>query len=207
MAELIYFRLSYTTLLYNVDGVRVCSEKFDAKDMNLGANDQGADATKNRWMTIPRSLCFILNGDDILLMKRSSNRRVFPNKYNGIGGHIERDEDPFNGAVREIKEETGLDVHDVKLRAIHNIDAGYESGILLFVFTAISDKREFVADETEGTLHWINRDQLMSIDLVEDVPIILERILHMSDDTPPLFAHVSYDTDDAIQVRFNDRLV
>ena len=194
-------------MLYNVDSVRVYPQKYDARDINLGANDQGADATKNRWVTIPRTLCFILNGDAILLMKRSPHRRVFPNKYNGIGGHIERDEDPFDGAIREIKEETGLDVHDVKLRAIHNIDAGHKSGIILFVFTAISDKREFVDNEKEGTLHWINREDLESVDLVEDLPIILERVLNMPDNAPPLFVHVSYDTHDEIRVRFNDRVV
>ena len=169
----------------------------------MGANDQGADATKNRWVTIPRTLCFVLNGDDVLLMKRASHRRVFPNKFNGVGGHIERDEDPYAGAIREIKEETGLDVHNVILRSIHNIDAGQASGILLFVFTAMSTSREFIDDGEEGTLHWVNRNTLNEIDLVEDLPIILDRILSASDDAPPFFVHVSYDDNDDILVRFN----
>ncbi|PJF37889.1 MAG: hypothetical protein CUN55_19790, partial [Phototrophicales bacterium] len=61
----------------------------------MGANEQGANVTSGRWLTIPRTLCFIFNGDDVLLMKRSPHRRVFPNCYNGVGGHIERDEDPY----------------------------------------------------------------------------------------------------------------
>lgn len=170
----------------------------------MGADEQGATATDNRWMTIPRSLCFVLNGDDVLLMKRAPHRRVFPNKYNGVGGHIERDEDPLSGAIREIKEETNLDVHDVQLRAIYNIDAGYDNGIVLFVFTAISDRRDFVAQLNEGTLHWIPRDTVDTLDLVEDIPIILKRIFTMDDSAPPLFVHVSYDDNDVIQMRFAD---
>jgi 8-oxo-dGTP diphosphatase len=167
----------------------------------MGAREQGADAVEGRWLVIPRTLCFVQNGDDVLLMKRAPFKRVFPNRYNGVGGHIERDEDPLSSAQREIVEETGLTVRDVRLRAVYNIDAGEQSGILLFVFTAASDSREVVGNG-EGSLHWIPRRDILKYDLVEDLPIILPRILAMGADDAPLFAHVSYDEQDAIQFRF-----
>jgi len=170
----------------------------------LGASEQGANATHNRWLTIPRTLCFVRNGDDILLMKRAPHRRVFPNKYNGVGGHIERDEDPMQGAQREIKEETGLDVHNLRLCAIHNIDAGESTGIILFVFVACSENRNVVASEDEGTLEWVPVDQAHTLDLVEDLPIVLDKILHMPENAPPYFVHVSYNDDDVIQMAFNN---
>src|SRR5215475_12037744 len=119
------------------------------EDLYMGASEQGANATENRWLTIPRTLCFVRNGDDLLLMKRVPHKRVFPNRYNGVGGHIERDEDPLTSARREIKEETGLDVRELRLRAVYNIDAGEATGIVLFVFTAWSDQREVTAN-SEG---------------------------------------------------------
>ncbi len=76
----------------------------------MGSHDQGADATAGRWLTIPRTLSFVTHGEEVLLLKRGPHRRVFPNKYNGVGGHLERDEDPLSGAIREIWEETGLEV-------------------------------------------------------------------------------------------------
>lgn len=176
---------------------------MQAKGNAVGANEQGADATNGRWLTLPRTLCFVLNGDDVLLMKRAPHKRVFPNRYNGVGGHIERDEDPLTGARREILEETGLRVHNLSLRAIHNIDAGAASGILLFVFVGWADSRE-VVDCTEGTLHWVPRESVGSLDLVEDLAILLPRVLEMSPTDPPLFVHVSYDDDDALQMRFAD---
>jgi 8-oxo-dGTP diphosphatase len=193
-------------LLINGGGAKVCrrSDHLSEKECDLGAQQQGADMTKNRWLTIPRTLCFVLNGDDVLLMKRSPNRRVFPNQYNGVGGHIERGEDPLAGAIREIKEETSLDVNNVSLRAIYNIDAGEATGIVLFVFLAWSDSRDALADEREGTLHWIPRDNVLEYDLVEDIPEILPRILVMNDTDEPLFVHVSYDESDAIIMRFNE---
>ena len=135
-------------------------------------------------------------------MKRSANRRVFPNQYNGVGGHLERHEDPRSGAIREILEETGLFVQNTQLRAIHNIDAGEASGILLFVYTAESSSRQVEANHAEGELHWVRKDDIQNYDLVEDLPIVLPRILTMADGDQPLFVHVSYDEADRIQVRF-----
>lgn len=168
----------------------------------MGAKEQGAEATQGRWLTIPRTLCFVLNGDDVLLMKRASHKRVFPNQYNGVGGHIERDEDPLTSALREIKEETGLAVRDVNLRAVYNIDAGQKTGILLFVFTAAADSRDVPLEADEGTLHWVNLDHIHLLDLVEDLPQILPRVVHMKQGDMPLFVHVSYDQDDNILMQF-----
>lgn len=168
----------------------------------MGANEQGADATQNRWLTIPRTLCFVLNGSDVLLMKRAPHKRVFPNRYNGVGGHIERDEDPLASAKREILEETGLIVDNLQLCAVYNIDAGEATGIVLFVFTAESASREVIAND-EGTLYWIPKTDVNQYDLVEDLPIILPRVLNMNS-TSPHFIHVSYDQNDKIIMRFAD---
>ncbi len=169
----------------------------------MSAKEQGADAIQNRWLVIPRTLCFVLNGDDVLLMKRAPTRRVFPNRYNGVGGHIEHDETPEEGAKREILEETGLTVSDIRLCGIHHIDAGEQTGILLFVFIAHSTTRDVVGDEREGTLHWIHKTDIQSLDLVEDLPQILPYALNMPDNSPPYFAHVSYDVHDRIQIRLS----
>src|SRR6185295_17080859 len=93
----------------------------------MSASEQGVD--KNRWAVIPRTLCFVINGDDVLLLKRAPHKRVFPGRYNGVGGHLERDEDPHAGAIREIREETGLEIGDVSLRGITHVDPGGDTGI------------------------------------------------------------------------------
>ena len=169
----------------------------------MGANEQGADATQGRWLTIPRTLCFVFNGEDVLLMKRAAHKRVFPNRYNGVGGHIERHEDPLSSAKREIQEETGLTVHDVRLRAVYNIDTGESGGIVLLVFTCESTSRA-VSANAEGTLHWIPRTAALTLDLVEDLPELLPRLFAMDTKSSPLFVHVSYDAADRIQMRFAD---
>ena len=166
----------------------------------MGAKDQGADATQH-WMTIPRTLCFIRNGIDVLLMKRSAHTRIFPGMYNGIGGHLERDEDPLTGALREIQEETGLSVNDVRLRGVSNIDAGQQTGIMLFIFTAVSASRDF-AECDEGSLHWVPIDQIDQLPLVEDIPVLLPLLFGENTTDTPFFAHVRYDNSDRMIMSF-----
>lgn len=171
----------------------------------MGAHEQGANATDGRWLTQSRTLCFICHGDDVLLMKRSPQRRVFPNRYNGVGGHIERHEDPLTSVQREAEEETGLTLHTIRLRAIYNIDANEATGITLFVFTAGTDSRDFTEDSREGTLHWVRRSAIYQLDLVDDLREMLPRVLMLTDDAPPLFVHASYDDRDQLQLRIAEQ--
>ncbi|NDJ87240.1 MAG: NUDIX domain-containing protein [Chloroflexi bacterium] len=174
----------------------------------MGAKDQGADAVAvaDRWQVVPRTLCFVTYGEEILLLKRAQHKRVYPGYYNGLGGHIERDEDPLRSAIREIREESGLEVTQVRYCGTTHIDAGQATGILLFIFTAVASSRE-VHSGDEGTLHWLRlTDVLRSIHsvepelpLVEDLPLILPRIFE--DGRIPFFAHVSYDDADRLRFR------
>lgn len=163
----------------------------------MGAKDQGAEATEGRWLTIPRTLCFITYGDEVLLLKRSQHKRVFPGRYNGVGGHIERDEDPLTGAIREMHEETGLQVSNVRFAGVIHVDTRHTNGILVFVFTAQAASREFV-DSDEGSLEWVPRDRVDDLPLVEDLPALLPLVLDHKAGALPFFAHSSYDENDEV---------
>jgi 8-oxo-dGTP diphosphatase len=171
----------------------------------MSAQNQGA-VQDERWQVIPRTLCFVTYGEHILLLKRGPQRRVFPNHYNGLGGHIERHEDPWHSAVREIREESGLEVVNVHYRGTTHIDAGTEVGIMLFVFTAEATSQN-VIDSTEGTLEWLHLPTLLAhmaqhntdILLVEDLPIFLPRLYGPTASSTPFFARASYDAQNRLQ--------
>jgi 8-oxo-dGTP diphosphatase len=169
----------------------------------MGAHDQGADATGGRWLTIPRTLCFVTHGSDVLLLKRAPTRRVYPNKYNGVGGHVERGEEPLSGAIREIREETGLEVRNTLFCGVSHVDTGQEAGILLLIFRSEATSRNFV-NSGEGTLEWVPQADVMAHDLVEDLPVILPHVLAMQPGDSPFFVHLSYDAADRVQLKFAD---
>lgn len=168
----------------------------------MGAADQGAGQGNGRWLVSARTLVFVRCGARLLLMKRGPHKRIFPNRYNGLGGHLERDEDPYTSALREVREESGLEVTNLTLRGIHNIDAGADSGIIVFVFTAEGDDQVPLSHSHEGALEWVEIDRVLGLDLVEDLPHVLPRLLRMRDSEPPYFAHVSYDAQDRIVIQY-----
>ena len=163
--------------------------------------DQGVQKSAHRYKAVPRTLCFITHGDEVLLLRGAPTKRIWPNKYNGVGGHVEAGEDIYTSALREMKEETGLDVADVRLCGILNVDAGQETGIIVFVFTARAPGRA-VTPSNEGALEWIRRGKLETLDLVEDLPQLLPRVLDMQPDDPPFFARYHYDEGDRLVITF-----
>lgn len=158
--------------------------------------------TRNRHLAIPRTLCFITRGhDEVLLLRGAPTKRIWAGKYNGVGGHVERGEDVFTSAVREIGEETGLLVENVRLRGVTHVDAGEEAGILVFVFSAEHRSGE-PSPSPEGALEWVRRDQIGNLPLVEDLPAILDRIFEAAPDTPPFSARTYYDAGDRLVIEF-----
>jgi 8-oxo-dGTP diphosphatase len=168
-------------------------------------SEQGVEVSlqRKRYTAIPRTLCFVTRGDRVLLLRGAPSKRIWANRYNGFGGHVERGEDIYASAKRELEEETGLTIKALSLRGVINVDAAHEVGILVFVFNADEVAGEPKASE-EGTFEWVARDQLDALDLVEDLPAILPRIFDAQRGDAPFFAHTHYDATDRLVIRFAD---
>jgi len=147
-----------------------------------------------RYQIIPRVLCFVLHGEDVLLLRGAPNKKLWAGKYNGLGGHIERGESAHAAAQREIWEESGLVVTDLRLRGVINIDTPSGAGIGLYVYTALAASRA-VTSSAEGELTWVPRAGVAALDTVEDLPILLPFLFGQPPDAAPFGAH--YFNDDA----------
>lgn len=64
----------------------------------------------------------IKQGDKYLIGLRSENAKYFPLHWDFPGGKLEPGEDPFEGIVREIKEETNLDVRALAVIGVYKFD-------------------------------------------------------------------------------------
>ncbi len=112
------------------------------------------------------------------------NKRVLlrkHDKYNiwlSVGGHVELDEDPNEAAVREVKEEVGLDVElfhaGYPLRKLanykelipprflnrHKIDDKHEHVTLVFFATSKTDSLILSEKEKSDVCKWFTLDEL-----------------------------------------------
>ena len=165
----------------------------------MPVSDQGA--SNQRYQLIPRTLIFLTSGDKILLLKGAPDKKIWAQRYNGIGGHIEQGEDIYSAAQRELEEESGLAQINLDLCGIVTIDTGARPGICLFIFRAETPLHQSL-QSPEGELHWVSIADLHNLPLVEDLPTIIPRVLKHKKGKLPFFAKYSYNKDDQLAIQF-----
>jgi len=163
--------------------------------------DQGV--TKDRYTVIPRTAIFLRRGDSYLLLKGAPTKRLWANKYNGLGGHVERGEAVLTAAKRELLEETGLTA-ELWLCGTLIVDAGDANvGIALYFFSGESLGGEPRPSE-EGLAQWIRFEQIGELPVVEDLPVLLGRIHTLKRGDPPFNARSYYDEAGKLIVEFGE---
>ena len=169
--------------------------------------DQGLERPA-RYTVIPRTLVFLTWGEELLLLRGAPTKKLWANKLNGLGGHIEPDEDVLDGALREVREETGLEVRQLILRGLVHV-AGREGhpGVLFCVFVGQAPSRQ-VRPSAEGSLEWFPLAQLPYDEMVQDLPHLIPRVLGGAPEgasaacprSPLVLGH--YASDDQDEMRF-----
>ena len=121
---------------------------------------------------IVATLGYILSADrrQVLMIHRNARPGdQHLGKYNGLGGKLERDEDIAAGMRREIAEEAGLVVTSMQLRGTLSWPGFGKNGEdwLGFIFLIGSYQGTPLEANHEGTLEWVDRDQLMALPMWE----------------------------------------
>ena len=133
-----------------------------------------------RHTVIPRTLSFVFNGKRVLLMKGSA-KKDWEGFYDPVGGHIEKGESVLEGARREIKEETGLAVNDLKLRGVVHVSGFYGKDVMMFVTSCTTDEENTVSSD-EGELEWVEFDRIDELKTFEDLKPILKHVIEIEPD-------------------------
>lgn len=94
----------------------------------------------------------------VLITKRSENNDVLPGYWDIPGESLEDGEDPMTGAIRETKEESGIDVKNLSLFFYHsNVDTTKNKQFVTLVFLAEYSGGDIKLNPEEHDDHaWIN---------------------------------------------------
>ena len=116
--------------------------------------------------------CYLIKDNKVVVTKyKKGNRKE--GYYDIPGGKIEEGEIPKQTAVREMKEETGIDIKNLKYKGIMIIEYPDRK----FVFdTFISNEYDGEPQEfEENTSEWINMNELLQKEKILSNIMILDR--------------------------------
>ena len=155
---------------------------------------------RKKYALVPRTLVFIEKENQILLLKKKVKDSFGYGKINGVGGHIEKGEEPFEAALREVHEETAMTVDNLKMIAMIFIDINDVPGILLYLFKADHVSGNSIKS-SEGELIWMTRSEIRSNNLViGDIPFLIEICdNHEDGNIPEIFKYI-YNEKDQLRI-------
>jgi 8-oxo-dGTP diphosphatase len=106
------------------------------------------------------TLCFITRGQEVLML----HRRKPPNQglWNGVGGHLEPGETPRASILREVHEETGFRLSEVRFAGLLTWEGFEIPNGRVYLFTAQVCPGEEPRACDEGILAWKPREWVLS---------------------------------------------
>lgn len=124
------------------------------------------------------TLCYIEKDHKILMLRRDKKEQdQSAGKWIGVGGKMEAGESPAECMLREVREETGLELTSWKLRGVISFMSDIWEDEYMMLYSADEFTGELVEECSEGTLRWIDRDQIMDLSLWEGDRLFLKRLL------------------------------
>jgi 8-oxo-dGTP diphosphatase len=155
----------------------------------------------DRYTLIPRTLCFLLNEERVLLLRLPHDAGSWSGKLNGIGGHIEQGEDPLSSARREIFEEIHTDVKNLTLSGVVTVDTGSSPGIGLYIYIGYIGDIDLLTS-VAGSPVWVPMHALEDHPVIEDVPLLLSKALEAFQGGAVFSAGSHYAEDGSLQLHF-----
>ena len=120
------------------------------------------------------TLCYIEKGNKYLMLHRISKKKDGnKDKWIGVGGHFEKGESPEECLLREVKEETGLELTSYQFRGIVTFISDEWPDEYMCLYTADRYTGDIVNCD-EGELVWAEKEKVMDLNIWEGDKIFLK---------------------------------
>lgn len=118
--------------------------------------------------------CFVRKGDKYLMLHRNPHKRIMPNTWMAPGGHREFNEGLFACAHREVEEETGLQIRNLRIMAtgnayIKDIDQEFYFHMIVADYAG----GQLRTSENDGSFSWLTKEEIL------ELPNLLPELKHV----------------------------
>jgi len=132
--------------------------------------------------------CILEHSGKILLFKRSNLVGTYRGLWGGVAGYVEELEDPYDTAVKEIQQETGIDLDDLELvrkgSPIEFSDTydGRRYDWIVYPFLFHIESKELVQIDWEHEEYrWVSPSELKKFDTVPGLDDVVAQLLGATD--------------------------
>lgn len=122
----------------------------------------------------------VINDNKILILKRSDQEKVYPGMWELPSGKKESLEDWEQCLIREIKEETGLDVKAISPVSIFNYIIEKEKEIrdttqINFLTAPITSSQKVKLSQEHSDYCWIAKDEINSFYISDQTKAVIKK--------------------------------
>ena len=123
------------------------------------------------------TLCYIEKENKYLMLHRISKKKDGnKDKWIGVGGHFEKGESPEECLLREVKEETGLELTSYQFRGIVTFISDEWPDEYMCLYTADKYTGD-IGNCDEGELVWVEKGKIMNLNIWEGDKIFLKLLI------------------------------
>lgn len=150
------------------------------------------------------TLCYIEKDNKYLMLHRTTKANdENHDKWIGVGGHFEKGESPEDCLLREVKEETGLELKAFDFRGIVTFVSDENPAEYMCLYTA----NEFSGTQiscSEGQLEWVEKSKITELNLWEGDKIFLDLL---TKDVPFFSLKLVYKNGNLIHKELNGKIL
>ena len=146
------------------------------------------------------TLCYIEKENKYLMLHRTSKKKDGnKDKWIGVGGHFEKGESPEECLLREVKEETGLELTSYQFRGIVTFISNEWPDEYMCLYTADRYTGD-IGNCDEGELVWVEKEKIMDLNIWEGDKIFLNL---MTENQPFFSLKLEYKGDKLVNTFLN----
>jgi len=115
-------------------------------------------------MRISQKAIILNQADKLLAVFRTETAPAHPNTWDLPGGELEVGEDPISSIIREVKEETGLEVQDIE---VFDIEGHEDEGDEYWVTVGYKGKsigNEVILSFEHNDFRWVSPEEFLQLE-------------------------------------------